>query len=116
MEKMVSSVMVVFLVVCAVGVSWAHPPSSIEITYDPQEKVVTAVITHPVQNPATHYINKVDIGLNGQEVIAHSLGRQDNDMTQTVSYKIPDAMPGDTLSVEGYCNINGKREVKVFVQ
>ncbi len=87
--------------------AFAHPPSDIKITYDPNTKVVTAVIYHNVSDPVKHYIKKVDIGLNGKEILSQTISQEDNNLTQTVSCLIPDAKAGDTLSVEGYCNLSG---------
>lgn len=95
--------------------AYAHPPSDIAISYDSLTKTLKAVITHQVSNPKTHFINKVDIGLNGQKIIEHQISLQDNNMAQAVSYLIPDAKTEDTVSVEAYCNISGKlkREIKI---
>ncbi len=91
-------------------VAYAHPPSDIKITFDPQTKILNAVIIHNVSNPSAHYIKKVDVVLNGKEIIEQSISRQDNFNTQTVSYLIPDAKEADLFSVEGYCSISGKLE------
>lgn len=95
--------------------AYAHPPQDITITYDPATKEVSAVITHRVSNPATHFIEKVDVSVNGKEIIERKISRQDNNVDQTVRYLIPDVKPGDTVSVEGYCNLSGKltKEIKI---
>lgn len=106
------------IVVCAVCPAvYAHPPSDITITYDTTTKVLKAVISHEVSNPEKHYIAKVEVDLNGKEVIAHQLSRQDNFNTQTVSYLIPDAGVWDKLSVEASCSISGKlkKEIQVLI-
>jgi len=94
---------------------YAHPPSDIKITFDAGTKVLQAVIMHNVSNPQNHYIKKVDVALNGKEVIEHSISRQDNNDSQTVSYLIPDVKDGDVLSVEGYCSISGKLAKEITV-
>lgn len=106
------------LVLAGVAVAYAHPPSDIAITFDPNTKILRAVIAHNTNNPAGHYISKVDVGINGKEVIEHSISREDNNESQTVSYFIPDAKDGDVISVEGYCSISGKlkKEIKVTVK
>jgi hypothetical protein len=102
------------LVFCAMGTAaYAHPPSDIQITFDPGTRMLRAVILHNTSNPLKHYINKVDVGLNGQEVIEQKISRQDNNDSQTVSYFIPDAKNGDVLSVEGYCSISGKLKKEI---
>ncbi len=98
------------------SVAYAHPPSDIKITFDPATKMLTAVIMHEVADPLKHYIKKVDVGLNGKEIIEHSLSRQDNNYSQTVIYLILDVKDGDILSVEGYCNISGKLQKEITVR
>jgi len=96
--------------------AYAHPPSDIIITYDPQTKILHAVIMHNTSNPESHYIKKVDIVLNDKGIIEHEISRQDNNTSQTVSYLIPDAKIGDKLSVEAYCSISGKLKKEIEVK
>jgi hypothetical protein len=102
---------------CLVAVSavYAHPPSDIQITFDPATKCLTAVIAHNVSNPASHFMKKVDVGLNGNEIISHTISLQDNNKGQTVMYQIPDAKSGDIISVEGYCSISGTLTKEITV-
>ena len=94
---------------------YAHPPSDILIKFDPQTKILQAEIIHQVSNPASHFIAKVDVGLNNKEIISQVISRQDNNVSQTVSFLIPDASVGDILSVEGYCSLSGKLEKQIKV-
>ncbi len=109
----------VFLITCFFvafcSVAYAHPPSDIIITFNPKTKILNAVIMHNVSNPENHFIKKVNIALNGQEMIEQKISRQDNNVSQTVSYLIPDAKIGNILLVEAYCSISGKlkKEIKV---
>ena len=100
----------------AVSTVYAHPPSDIEITFDPKTKVVTAVIVHNTSNPTSHYIKKVDVGLNGKEITENVLLKQDNNKTQTISYLVADVKDGDVVSVEGYCNISGKLKKEIIIK
>jgi len=101
--------LLVFLVFFAFGsAAYAHPPYDIKITFDGKTKILQAVIMHNVSNPTNHYIKKVDVALNGKEIIEQTISRQDDNTSQTVSYFIPDVKDNDTLSVEGYCSISGK--------
>ncbi len=101
------------MIVASMG--YAHPPSDVEISFDPETQVLTAVIVHGTSNPDKHYIEKVDVGLNGKEIIEQIISREDNGRDQTVSYLIPDVKTGDVISVEGYCNLSGKlkKEIKI---
>ncbi|MBU1932132.1 hypothetical protein KJ965_05550 [Patescibacteria group bacterium] len=108
MKKIIIFMVICFMAVCSLA--YAHPPSDIIITFDPVTRILKAVIMHNVSNPTSHFIKKVDIGINGTEIIEHKLSRQDNNASQTVTYLIPDVKAGDTLSVEAYCSISGKLE------
>ena len=105
---------VIFLV--SVSIAYAHPASDIKITFDLNTKMLKAVIMHNVSDPLKHYIKKVDVGLNGNEVIEHNISRQDNNENQTVTYLIPEAKDGDALSVESYCSISGILEKKITLK
>lgn len=110
------ALLVIFLLLFSVSFSYAHPPSDIKITFDPKTKILQATIIHNTSNPATHYIKKVDVGLNGKEIIEHDISRQDNNEVQTISYLIPDAKAGDVISVEGYCSISGKLKKEIAIK
>lgn len=95
------------------AIAYAHPPQDIMVTFDKQMKILQAIIVHNVKNPENHYIKRVDVSLNGKEILTHFISRQDNNETQIVTYLIPDAKDGDVISVEGYCSINGALEKKI---
>jgi hypothetical protein len=98
--------------------AYAHPPQDIIIRFDAETKFLQAIIVHNVSNPENHYIKRVDVGLNGEEIIDQKISRQDNNETQIVTYLIPDAKEGDKISVEAYCSISGslKKEIEVGKQ
>lgn len=109
----------IILTLCGVlvmsTVALAHPPSDIKIQFDPATKTLTAIITHRVSNTNSHYISKVDIGLNGKEIQMLPFTKQETKKSQTVKIVLPQVKKGDTLSVEGYCNLSGKLEKEIKV-
>ena len=113
--KKIIIVFMVFVFLSVASVAFAHPPSDIKITFDTKTKMLTAVIMHNTSNPVNHYISKVDVGLNGREIISHVISREDNNESQTVAYLIPDVKDKDVISVEGYCSISGKLEKEITV-
>ena len=108
------------LVLCGLLVlsatAFAHPPSDIKISFDPETKLLSAIIEHRVSSPQSHYIKKIDIKLNGKEIQTLVFKKQDSNADQTFAVPVPEAQKGDTLSVEGYCNLSGKLEKKIEVQ
>lgn len=112
MKKMVFTLLLV-LAVC--GQSYAHPPSAINISYDPATKTLRAFIVHNVLNPEKHYIKQVVVKINDKEFRLNYFSKQDSLTGLTVSYVIPQAKAGDTLSIEAYCSISGwlKKELRL---
>jgi len=112
----------VFIITCFIlaffHMAYAHPPSDIIITFDPKTKILDAVIIHNVSNPKAHFIKKVDIALNGQEIITLNFSSQDNNASQKVKCPVLEAKRGGILSVEAYCSISGKlkKEIKITAQ
>jgi len=97
------------------SVAVAHPPSDVKIGFDLKTQTLNAVVVHRVSNPATHYIYKVDIALNGKEIKTLTFEKQLDRKEQAVTVVLPQVKAGDFLSVEGYCNLSGKLEKKIRV-
>ena len=112
--KKIALVLCGLLVACTTA--FAHPPSDIKIQFDEKTKTLTAVVKHRVSNPKAHYINKVDIGLNGKEIQMLPFRKQENNAGQTLKVLVPEAKAGDVLSVEGYCNLGGKLEKEIRIK
>ncbi|MBP7216891.1 MAG: hypothetical protein KBA46_06375 [Candidatus Omnitrophica bacterium] len=104
------------LVIFFAQASFAHPPSRIEINFNSETLMLTAKITHPVADAESHHIKKVDVAVNGKEILEHKISKQDNTTDQLVEYRIPDAKSGDRISVEGYCNISGKNQEEITIE
>ena len=117
-ESMKRRALFILLAICFVasGVTYAHPPKDIIINFDPGTKVLTAAVLHDTKDPLKHYIKRVDIGLNGKNVIRQAISKQDNQATQTIAYMVPEAKKGDKLSVEAYCSENGKLAKEIIVK
>ncbi|MDD5081424.1 MAG: hypothetical protein PHC58_05495 [Candidatus Omnitrophica bacterium] len=98
------------------GIVFAHPPSKIDITFDKKTSTLKAVIYHSTSNPARHYINKVDIGINGKEVMSDNITNDADKMKQIVTYKMSQIKTGDVVSVEGYCSISGNRTASINIE
>ena len=109
------TVLLVLLLAAALTCAYAHTPSDMKLTFNPAAKVLTVVIMHDVSGTVDHYIKRVNVDLNGKEIINNELSRQDNDKSQTVSYTIPNAKPGDILTVYVRCSIIGRLKGKIKI-
>jgi desulfoferrodoxin (superoxide reductase-like protein) len=94
----------------------AHPPSEIELEFNPFEYTLSVIIHHAVNDPGKHYIYKVSVELNGEEIIKQKFKYQYNEDAQLALYQIHDAREGDEITVTAYCSISGKKEATIVVE
>lgn len=93
--------------------AFAHPPHDIKISFNPNTKILNAVIYHDVANPVPHHIKEVDVYRNDKKILQQLISIQDNNETQTVSYLIPDVKSGDKLAVEAFCSLSGSLKKQI---
>ena len=79
-----------FLVIPAM----AHAPSNFTIGYNPDMHKLSITITHPVDNPKTHYIRGVQVTINGKVISDPTYENQAAKNTFTYTYDVM-ADPGD---------------------
>jgi len=89
---------------------FAHPPKGIELVFESNTKVLRVNISHFVDDPAKHYIEKVVVELNGEEIITQTFKMQTDKQTQEIMYVVVGAQEGDKIAVTAYCNISGKKK------
>jgi hypothetical protein len=46
----------------------AHAPSNIAIAYNPDMHKLSVTVTHPVDDPKTHYVRGVQVKINGEVI------------------------------------------------
>ncbi|MCX7994805.1 MAG: hypothetical protein N3A65_03390 [candidate division WOR-3 bacterium] len=112
MNKLFSFVVIATLFTIA---TFAHPPSEIVAEYDTTSKILQIIVNHSVRDAQKHYINKVEIELNGSKIIEQKSNKQIDNKIQHYIYKIHDARTEDSISIEANCNISGKKKVKVLI-
>ena len=87
----------------------ANAPSDIHMDYDKSTAQLTVTITHPVADPATHYIENIKINKNGLIVIDNDYKNQP--ASDTFSYTYPVTVSGgDTIRVTARCVLGGSSE------
>ena len=84
----------------------AHAPTNITIAYNPDMHKLSVTVTHPVDDPTTHYIRGVHVKLNGDVISDPTYKSQPYKNTFTYTYDVA-AHPGDTIWVIATC-INGQ--------
>jgi len=87
----------------------AHSPADMTISYDPNTAKIYVTITHLVDNPATHYLSRVKVKLNGNVISDPDYKSQPTKDTFTVTYDV-NANAGDEIWVTTTCVQGGGLE------
>ena len=86
--------------------TWARPPSSIDLTYDPKTEILHIDLKHPSSNPQQHHIRKILVYKNNEEpILFHYASQTSAEGTiQDVPLK---AKPQDVIRGEAICSDAG---------
>jgi len=90
-----------FLLLCILPAP-ATAPSNITITYNPDMHRLFVTVTHPTENPETHYIRGVQVKING-EVISDPTYKNQTGRTSFIKTYDVMANPGDSVWVVATC-------------
>ena len=98
------------------GVAFAHPPSTINTTFDQDTKILTVQALHNVPNPTgDHYIEEIKVKLNGKDMVLQYFLTQTSSGIQEAQYLLIDAKSGDTIEVYALCNKFGDKTITLNI-
>ncbi len=93
----------------------AHPPAQVSLAYDSQNQSLKVTTTHQVSDPTSHYVFRIDILKNGEQVITKEYAIQPTSSTFSYDYPL-NATNGDVLKAVAYCIIAGSRSAEITVE
>lgn len=95
-----------FLFMCYAGSAFCHPSTGAALSYDQDSKTLKIEIKHTTSDMVKHHIRRLIVYKNKQEIQSFTIVHQTtpNSVVKEVSV---DAVPGDILTVEAYCNEGG---------
>jgi desulfoferrodoxin (superoxide reductase-like protein) len=97
-------------------VSYAHPPTKIDINFNNEDKILKVEIYHPVLAPENHYIKGIEIYINDNLKIIQKFDRQLSKESQKAGYFLFEAKKGDVIKIKAYCNKHGDKTATLVVQ
>ena len=111
----------VVLISVILSVVWAvpapgHPPGEIEMQFDLATKVLFISAYHAVSDSTRHYVDRIVVKLNGDEIIEQTFRSQNDNQIQIVEYTIIDAQAGDEIEATVGCNISSRLRRTLFVE
>ena len=88
----------------------AHTPAGVSVSYNEQSGNLDVAITHPVDNPGTHYVKRVTIRQGSTVLSDTSYTNQPGLSDFNYSYFLP-GLKGSAgeITVDAECNIFGSR-------
>lgn len=92
----------------------AHSPALVSLVYDSQNQTLKVTATHQVSNPADHYVFKIAVQKNGEQVLINEYKSQPTSSAFSYDYPI-NATEGDVLKATAYCVIAGSRSDEITV-
>lgn len=95
--------------------AYAHPPKSVELSYDAEKGELNISVVHPVKDVKSHYIKDVIISLNGEEKELIKYEKQSDSETFSFTYQIAGLKGGDVINVVADCNKFGKRSAELVI-
>jgi hypothetical protein len=105
-----------FLLLCFSFVLCAHPPKSIDLSYDAAKATLMVKVWHSVGDSESHRISKITIFLDGEQ-IAEKL-YQDKQQTpeyqeETFVFSDKPLKKGDLVKVRANCSRFGRKTVQL---
>ena len=113
MKKVLLFTVVMLLLISTVVM--AHSPQKLELNFNMETHILNVEFTHNVGGENTnHYIDKITIMVNGNEVITQIPGQQLENI-EIFSYYMPGLSNGDEVEVMANCSFSGDRSVKKII-
>ena len=97
---------------------WAlgHPPDGVDLDFDVADHVLVVSVRHAVKDGSNHYVDEIEVELNGKRIIEQKLGSQPDLKMLRVLYVVPEAGVGDKLKVTAGCNVFGKKSGEITIE
>lgn len=108
-RQRISAAAVLFLALAAslaAAPAGAHAATDMDISYDFTTAKISVTVTHPVDDPATHYLRTVRVKLNGAVISDPDYKSQPTENTFTLTYDV-NAHTGDVIDVTAICSRGG---------
>lgn len=107
-------ILVLMLVTASTSSAFAHPASEIDVAIDGTK--LDIAVMHEVQDPASHYIDRVAITVNGKDKFEQEFNYQTNAQEQKTSLNITSLAKGDNVEIRTNCNRGGTLSRVVTVE
>jgi desulfoferrodoxin (superoxide reductase-like protein) len=112
MKKMFWVFLAMFLVTLSPAGVQAHPPKTVDATYNFETQTLTVTIEHWAMSTSIHFIETVTIRKKGKVVEKVTYKSQPETEEFSYTYKVP-AEDGEKLEVTAVCSVHGSGKANV---
>ncbi|MBN1621260.1 MAG: hypothetical protein JW871_01565 [Endomicrobiales bacterium] len=85
----------------------AHPPKAMDIEFDNESRMINLTLKHNVRDNKEHFINKVQVYVDGNLAVIQNFGSQTDKKCQKISYILVDAEIGSEIKIISACSMGG---------
>ncbi|MCB5224155.1 MAG: hypothetical protein WCY21_00850 [Candidatus Cloacimonadaceae bacterium] len=103
------------LLALALGL-FAHPADDIRASYKASTQTLEISFDHKVKDSNVHFINSIEIHLNGDKIITQHTRAQIDNTGGSFLYKIPNLQKNDKLEIILNCNKGGKKSTTMILK
>lgn len=105
------------LVLFGIGITVvAHPAQAVKAEYNSAKMELKITAEHSVSKPADHFINKIEVFVDGEKVITQTFKSQKDAKSQEVVYTLFDVKKGSKIKVTTVCNKIGIKNTEITVE
>ncbi len=112
MKHLIIIVALLAFSLCAYG----HAASDLKASYKSADQTLELSFDHSVKDPLTHYIQSIEIRLNGTMIISQVATGQDTASGGQYIYKIPNLKKNDKIDINLVCNKGGKKSASMVLK
>ena len=87
--------------------AFAHAADDIKMVPSLNEGIFSVRVEHNTNNLEKHFINKIEVTVNGKLLIVQEFLKQRDKNAQEAIYVMPSLKAGDELVVKATCNLGG---------
>ncbi len=101
------------------GMVFAHPPKSVDLSFDSASQLLTVTVTHLIKetkitDPTKHFVKDIALVVNGKPAVSAVYSYQEFDEGEKVVFRL-NLKAGDKVAVTGSCSIAGKKTAELTV-
>lgn len=94
----------------------AHPPKKITLRFDIKTQELDLKVNHSVKDMKDHFIKKITIKVNDNEVYSKSYTKQKDLKADVYRIRLENIKIGDKLELRARCNKWGKKSKKLIIK